>query len=87
MAEEQPVGYISHYFGNISVAAIELYGALRVGDWVQFYGNSTNFIQQIASMQIDRNPVEEALEGDSVGVQVQDRVREGDYVYLTMPPE
>lgn len=87
MAEEQPIGYVSHYFGKISVAAIDLYGTLRLGDWLQFYGNTTNFVQQLTSMEIDRNPVEEAHEGDSIGVQVDYKVRVGDYVYLTPPPE
>jgi putative protease len=86
MAEEQPIGYVSHYFGGISVAAIELYGALRVGDWVQFYGNTTNFTQQITSMQIDREDVGEASEGQSIGVLIDAKVREGDYVYLIPPP-
>jgi putative protease len=87
MSEEQPIGHVSHYFGNISVAAIELYGTVQVGDWVQFYGNSTNFSQQITSMQIDRAPVDEAYEGQSIGVQVADRVRVGDNVFLIPPPE
>ena len=87
MSEEQPIGYVSHYFGKISVAALELNGTVRVGDWVQFYGNNTNFSQQITSMQIDRAPVEEAYEGQSIGVQVDYQVREGDYVYLIAPPE
>ena len=87
MSEEQPIGYVSHYFGKISVAALELYGTMRVGDWVQYYGNTTNFSQQITSMEIDRAPVEEAYEGQSVGVQVDFKVRVGDYVYLVPPPE
>ena len=87
MAEEQPIGYVSHYFNKISVAAIELYDTLCVGDWVQFYGNSTNLIQQVTSMQIDRAPVDEAYAEQSVGILVDDRVREGDYVYLVPPPE
>lgn len=87
MAEEQPVGYVSHYFNNISVAAVELYGTLIVGDWVQFYGNSTNFVQQITSIQVEHEQREEAYEGESVGILVDDRVREGDYLYLIPPPE
>ena len=87
MAEEQPVGYVSHYFGKISVAAVELYGTLRLGDWVQIYGNTTNFAQQVTSMQIEREPVEEAHEGQSIGILVDYTVREGDYVYLIPPPE
>ena len=87
MAEEQPIGYVSHYFGKITVAALELYGTLRLGDWVQFYGNTTNFTQQITSMQIDRADVEEAYEGQSIGVLVDYKVRVGDYVYLIPPPE
>ena len=76
MSEEQPIGHVSHYFGKISVAALELYGTVRVGDWLQ-----QNF------STIAPYTVEEAYEGQSIGVQVDFKVRVVDYVYLVPPPE
>ena len=87
MGEAQPIGYVSHYFGKISVAAVELYDTLHLGDWVQFYGNSTNFTQQVTSMQVEHSAVEEAYAEQSVGVMVESKVRDGDYVYPAAPPE
>ena len=87
MSEAQPIGQVSHYFGKLSVAAIELFDTMRVGDEVHFYGSGTNFVQQITSMQVEHNPVEEAYAEQSVGVLVEQRVRASDHVYLVEPSE
>jgi putative protease len=79
--EPQPVGRVTHYFDKISVAVIELYGDLVLGDWVQFYGGQTNFVQQVASMQIERQPIESAGAGQEIAVQTVERVRRGDLLY------
>jgi putative protease len=82
MAEEKKlVGKITHYFTNIGVAVIELEDTLKVGDEISIEGATTNFTQKIESMQIEHNSVEEAKKGDSIGLKVVDRVREGDQVF------
>jgi selenocysteine-specific translation elongation factor len=80
MAEEL-IGTISHWFGNIKVAGIELTGTLAVGDQVHILGHTTDFEQEIASMQIDNEDVNEAGRGDDVGVKLKARARVGDRVY------
>ncbi len=75
------VGRVSHYFTHISVAVIELTAPLRVGDRIRVQGATTNFEQPISSMQIEHAVVQEAGAGDSVGLKVRDRVRQGDTVY------
>ncbi|UCC91749.1 MAG: translation elongation factor-like protein [Candidatus Aenigmatarchaeota archaeon] len=82
MAEEKKlVGKITHYFTNIGVAVIELEDTLKVGDEISVEGATTNFTQKIESMQIEHKNVDEAKKGDSIGLKVVDRVREGDQVF------
>jgi len=82
MAEEKKlVGKVTHYFTNIGVAVVELEDALKVGDEISIEGATTNFTQKVESMQIEHENVEEAKKGDSVGMKVIDRVREGDQVF------
>ena len=38
----------------------------------------------VESIQIDRADVQEAKAGDSIGIKVPDRVRDGDLVYKIM---
>ena len=78
MAEEQPIGKATHYFGNLGVAVLSLTGRLRVGDMVHLKGPKTDFTQTVTSMQIDRQNIEEAKPGDDVALKVDEKVREGD---------
>lgn len=80
--EEKIIGFVSNYFGKISVAAIEITdGTVSVGDTLHFLGHATDFESPVHSMQIEHKPVTEAKKGDSVGVKVPEKVREGDKVY------
>ena len=79
--EKKLVGKVSHYFTKIGVAVIELTGELSVGDEILIEGASTNFKQKVESMQIEHKNIEKAKAGDSIGMKVKDRVREGDSVY------
>ena len=80
---EQLVGTVSHYWGGIGVAGIDLTGSLRVGDTIHIVGATSDFTESVASIQIEHEAVEEAKAGDSVGVKVSDRARVGDDVYVT----
>ena len=83
MAEEKKlIGKVTHYFGKISVAGIELNETLKVGDKISIEGATTNFEESIDSMQIDNKSVEEAGAGDLIGIKVKDKARVGDDVYL-----
>lgn len=75
------VGRITHYFSKIGVAVLELSDKLSVGDRILIRGMTTNVEQTVDSMQIDRVEIESAEAGKSVGLKVEDRVREGDSVY------
>lgn len=85
MAEEQ-IGKISHYFGHIDVAAIELTdGALAVGDTIHIKGHTTDLQEKVESIQIEHEQVQSAKKGQSVGIKVNDHVREHDVVYKVLP--
>ncbi len=80
---EKKIGVISHYFGKISVAGIEIEkGKLKTGDTIRIKGYTSDFTQIVKSMQIDLQVVEEAKKGDSIGIKVSERVREHDEVYI-----
>ena len=82
MAEKE-IGKVSHYFGHINVAGIDITdGELKVGDKIHILGHTTDLIESIASIQIEHEQVEKAKPGDSIGIKVDDRVREHDTVYL-----
>ena len=79
--EKKKVGEVTHYFTNINVGVIELNDKLQVGDTISIEGETTNFQQEIGSMQIEHDDVESADSGELVGLKVKDRVREVDIVY------
>lgn len=80
--EKEKVGKVFTYFSKVGVAGIELTdGSLAVGDKISIEGATTNFEQDLDSMQIDRAEVESADKGQQVGLKVKDRVRPNDVVY------
>lgn len=79
--KEKPIGKISHYFGNISVAVIDLSAPLKVGDNIRIVGGETDFEQEVASMEAEHEKIKKAKKGDSVGLKVKEKVREGYKVY------
>ena len=82
MAEEgKLIGKISHYFGNIGVGVIELSDTLKVGETIRIVGGETDFEQTVDSMEVEHQKVETAKKGESVGLKVSQKVREGYKVY------
>jgi len=83
---EQLIGTVTHYFGKASVAAIKITeGELRVGDTIHIVGHTSDFTQQIESMEIERAPIEVAKVGDEIGLKVSEHAREHDNVYRVVP--
>jgi len=79
---EQRVGEVIKFFSKASVAAIKVTeGVIRVGDRIKIKGHTTDFEDQVQSIQIDNQPVEKAEVGQLIGIKVKDRVREKDAVY------
>ncbi len=84
MAEEiegKLIGKITHYYNNLGVAVLELSDKLTVGDDIRIAGGETDFTQHVDSMEVEHKKVQEAKPGDSVGMKVAQKVREGYKVY------
>lgn len=75
------IGEVTHFYNRIGVAVIQLTGRLSVGDHIHFLGRSTDFRQEIRSMQIEHEGINEADAGQEVAVKVERRVRPHDKVY------
>jgi len=78
----EEVGKVFSYFAKIGVAAINITsGSIKVGDTIRIKGSTTDLTQLIDSMEIDRQKVDTAGVGQSIGIKVKDRVRPNDIVY------
>lgn len=83
MEELREVGTVSHFFTKINVAIIEVKDTISVGDQILIKGPTTDLEQTVNSMEIEHNKVQHAEAGQSIGMKVNDRVRENDVVYKT----
>ena len=84
MAEVE-LGRVTHYFGKIGVAGIEItQDSLAVGDTIHIKGHTSDFTQTIDSMQIDGQSVDEVTVGQSIGIKVSEHAREHDTVYKVL---
>ncbi len=80
--EGMQVGKVSHYFSKIGVAVIEITDAsIKVGDEIHIKGHTSDFKQKVTSMQIEQDKVEIAEPGQSIGMKVNEPVRQHDLVY------
>jgi len=75
------VGLITHYFPKVMAAVIKLKTPLAVGDMIKVKGHTTDFTQEVTSIQINHVPVTSAKKGDEIGLMVKSRVRHHDVVY------
>lgn len=79
---EEEIGVVVKFFAKPSVAAVEVTrGSIKTGDLLRYKGHTTDFTEAVISMEIDRQPIEEAKVGDTIGLKVKERVRENDKVY------
>jgi putative protease len=78
---EREIGVVTHYFSRINVAGIRLTDTLREGDTIHIVGSTTDFTQEVHSMQLENEPITEGQPGQEIGLKVQDRVRVNDQVY------
>ncbi len=80
MAENE-VGLVTHYFNNIGVAVIELSDVLKVGDKIHIHGHTSDFEQEVKSMQIEHKEIDEAKAGQTIGLKVEEHARVHDTIY------
>ncbi len=75
------IGRVTHYYPRISVAVLDLTGALKAGDTVLIEGKTTDLTQHVESMEIEHHKIQSAGPGMEIALQVPEPVREGDKVY------
>lgn len=85
MITEKKVGKVFAYFPKIGVAAIQVTDDhIEIGDTLHFKSASTDFEQEIDSMQIDKKEVDYVEAGKSVGIKVSEKVKPNDEVYKVL---
>jgi putative protease len=78
----QAVGVVQNYFVKQGAAAVKLMEAgLAVGDSIVIEGTSTYMEQEVESLMIGVDLVQEAGKGQDVGMKVAGRVRKNDRVF------
>ena len=75
------IGEVTHFYNRIGVAVVDLSGPIKIGDQVHFFGRSTDFRQQVQSMQIEHANIPKAEAGQSVGLKMAGHAKERDVVY------
>lgn len=78
---ETRIGRISHYYDHIRVGVLSLTDKLNVGDKVHILGHTTDFVQEVTSMEIEHKKVSSVSPGDEVALKVNEPVKEGDVIY------
>ena len=79
---DKPVGEVTHYYGGLGVAIVKFNQDMPAGKNVTFQGMTSDFSQDLSSMEVDHKSAQVAPRGREVGIKVKDKVREGDKVYL-----
>jgi putative protease len=78
---ETKIGHITHFYDRISVAVLSLSDRLNIGDKIYISGHSTDFLQDVTSMEIEHQKVTSVGPGDEVALKVIEPVRKGDSIY------
>jgi len=79
---EKEVGKVTHVYDKISVGVVAVKGKIKVGDQIHVKGNSTDFNQTVSSMQFEHQDIQEAKNGDEIGMKFDNPVKEHDTVFL-----
>ena len=81
MADKR-VGEVTHYYDRINVAVIDLKNSLQVGDKVHFLGHGSDFEQEVTSMQIEHESIQQAKKGDLIAIKTIKPVRRGTAIFI-----
>ncbi len=79
---ETRIGTVTHYYNHLHVAGVEITdGELHKDDTIHSKGHTSDFQQEVASIEIDHEAVEVAKTGDQIGLTVIEYVRVHDTVH------
>ena len=79
--EGKLIGKVTHYFDHVGVAIVDLIDTLNIGDTIRIIGGEVDFTQEVESMEIDHEKIKTAKKGDSIGMKISERVKDGYQVY------
>lgn len=82
ISASEPIGVVIHFFTKLGVAIVKFNTKVSLGAKLHFRGATTDFKEVIKSMQYNHQPIKEAKKGQEVGIKVNEKVREGDEVFL-----
>lgn len=85
--EGKQIGVVTHFYGNICVAVVDLSDTIEMGDDIHILGRTTDFNQKVKSLQIEHDQVESAEGGMEVALKVERRVRREDKVFKLLGDE
>ena len=75
------VGVVTHFFGKIMVAVVDLSKGLKMGDEIRIVGGERDFIQIADSMEIDHQKLEVAKAGQDIGLRLKEKACPGDKIF------
>ncbi len=79
---EKRVGKVEHYYPKVQAAAVRLTKKVKLGDKVHIVGHGDDFKEEVTSLQLDHEPIQEGKPGQAIGLWVKERVHKGDDVLL-----
>jgi hypothetical protein len=71
---------VTHYFGHVDAAIVQVEEEIRVGDTLHFRGHTTDFHERVERIEYEHESIPVARVGQAVGIHVRERVREHDLV-------
>lgn len=80
-ASKTRIGSVEQFYSKIRVVGVTLESGLKAGDIIEIGTDEEAIRQRVASLQIDGKNVNEAYEGDSVGIKLKYPVSVGSVVY------
>jgi hypothetical protein len=78
---EAQIGRVTHYYGHLNVAVLQLTDRLKVGETIHILGHTTDFIQKVTSMEVDHHRVVVVEPGEDVVLKVVEPVHVHDTIY------
>ncbi|MEW5693468.1 MAG: hypothetical protein AB1765_09265 [Candidatus Hydrogenedentota bacterium] len=80
--EEKEIAVVTDFFAKVGVVALKvLNDEIKIGDKLHFKGHTTDFTEDVKSMQKEHIDIDVAKVGDDIGIKVSSRVRKHDKVY------
>ncbi len=79
--DKKLIGMVSHFYPKLLVAVVDLSDSLKVGDKILIERGTETSEQVVTEMQIEHKNINEAKKGQSVGMKIYSKTKEGARVY------